>query len=158
MELLRTGDMQSLEALTAARPGVVRHVLGRLWDDDPVIRERAGAVIGNAAAHHHDLGVELLRRFAWALNDESATNGVFVIPAVAEIAIMVPELARPFVGQLIGALDDPGLSEAAQKALDLIRRRQPELVVSYEGEIANKKEQEFLNGGRDSSSSTENAN
>lgn len=151
MELLRTGDMQGLDALTAERPGVVRHVLGRLWDQDPVVRERSAVVVGNAACHHPELGVELMRRFSWALNDESATNGVCVIPAMAEIAIQAPELAKPFVGQLVGALQDPGLSEEAKKALELIRQRRPELVELYEGEIGHERE-------RDCPSPPENAN
>lgn len=135
MELLRIGDMQGLDALIAERPSVVRHVLGRLWDLDAVVRERSAVAVGNVAAHHHELGVELMRRFAWALNDESATNGVFVIPAMAEVAVQAPELARPFVGQVVGALQDPGLNKEAERALELIRQRRPELVEQYEDEI-----------------------
>ncbi len=156
MELLRIGDMQGLDALIAQRPGVVRHVLGRLWDRDPVVRERSAVVVGNAASHHPELGAELMRRFAWALNDESATNGVSVIPAMAEIAIQAPELARPFVGQLVGAIQDPGLSEEAERALELIRQRRPELVEPYEGEICGEKDGDGRTGGRDYPFSSEN--
>lgn len=144
MELLRTGDMQGLETLIAERPSVVRHVLGRLWDLDPVVRERSAVAVGNVAAHHQELGVELMRRFAWALNDESATNGVSVIPAMAEVAVQAPELAKPFVGQVVGALQDPGLKEEAERALDLIRQRRPELLEPYEDETRNERE----SGGR----------
>ena len=152
MELLRTGDMQGLDALIAARPVAVRHVLGRLWDADSVVRERAAVAVGSAAAHHQELGLELMRRFAWALNDESATNGVDVIPAMAEIAIRVPEMARPFVGQLVGALLDPGLSLEAKRALEAIRRRRPELVDPYLVEIDGVRDNNCREGERDCAS------
>ncbi len=155
MELLRTGDMQGLDALIEARPVAVRHVLGRLWDVDSVVRERAAVAVGSAAAHHQELGLELMRRFAWALNDESATNGVDVIPAMAAIAIRVPEMAQPFVGQLVGALQDPGLSHEAKRALEAIRRRRPELVEPYEGEIDWERDYDCRAGGRDCPSSPE---
>lgn len=135
MELLRNGNVQGLDALIAKRPVAVRHVLGRLWDSDPKVREAAAEGVGSAAAHHQDLGLELMRRFSWALNDESATNGVDVMPAMAAIAIRAPETARPFVGQLVGALRDPGLEEAAIRALESIRRSRPELLEPFLHEI-----------------------
>ena len=158
MELLRTGDMQGLDALIAAQPGTVRHVLGRLWDADSVVRDRAADAVGIAAAHHQELGLELMRRFAWALNDESATNGVDVIPAIAAIAIRVPEMARPFIGRLVGALQDPGLRQEAKNALEAIRRRRPELVEPYRVEIDGVKENDCREGERDCSSLPEIAN
>ncbi len=158
MELLRTGDRQGLDALIAERPVAVRYVLGRLWDSDPGVRERAAEAVGSAAVHHQDLGLELMRRFAWALNDESASNGVNVIPAIAAIAIRVPETAEPFVGQLVGALQDPGLSHEAKKALEAIRRRRPELVEPYECEIDCERDNNCPKGRRDCPSSLERAN
>ena len=158
MELLRTGDMQGLDALVAERPVAVRHVLGRLWDSDPGVRERAAYAVGLAAGHHQELGLELMRRFAWALNDESASNGVNVIPAMAAIAIRVPEIAKPFVGQLVGALQDPGRSQAAQSARELIRRERPELVEPYEGEIDWERDYDCRKGEWDCPSSPEKAN
>ncbi|RLE26031.1 MAG: hypothetical protein DRJ61_18685 [Acidobacteria bacterium] len=155
MELLRTGDMQGLDALIEARPVAVRHVLGRLWDVDSVVRERAAVAVGSAAAHHQELGLELMRRFVWALNDESATNGVDVIPAMAAIAIRVPEMAKPFVGQLVGALHDPSLSQEAKRALEAIRRERPDLVEPYEGEIDCVRDNNCRTRGRDCPSSPE---
>jgi len=158
MELLRTGDRQGLDALIAERPAAVRHVLGRLWDSDPVLRERAADAVGSVAVHHQELGLELMRRFAWALNDESASNGVNVIPAMAAIAIRAPKMAKPFVGQLVGALRDPGLSHEATRALEAIRRRRPELVEPFEGDIDCKRDNSLPNGGRDCPSSSEKGN
>ena len=153
MELLQNGDMQGLETLMSERPGALRHVLGRLWDHDPNIRERAAAAIGFASAKHEAMGLELLRRFAWALNDESATNGVSVIPAIAAIATHAPELSRPFIGQLVAALDDPGLAEEAAAAIEEIRRLRPQLVEPYLGEIAVQQNHDCRGEGRNVPSS-----
>ncbi len=138
MELLRTGDMERLAALTGRRPSAVRHLLGRLWDAEPAVRERAAEGIGTAAAQHPELGLELLRRFAWALNDESATNGAAVLAAVAAIAVRRPEVARPFVGPVVAALDDPGLRDEARKAVVRIGREAPELLGPYREAIGDR--------------------
>jgi len=135
MELLARGEMEKIAALTAGRPTSVRHLLGRLWDQAPGIRRRAAEALGRASAQHPELGVELMRRFAWALNDESASNGVYVIPAMAEIAVRAPGISEDFIGMLVQALNDPGLREGAQGALDLIGKRRPELLREYREEI-----------------------
>lgn len=134
--MLRAGDMQGLAALTEERPAAVRHLLARLWDPDEGIRSRAAEAVGTAAVQHPELGIELLRRFSWALNDESATNGVFAIPAMAAIAVRSPEMAEAFVGQLVVALEDPGLQAEARKALELIGRHAPGLLRPYADELA----------------------
>ena len=92
MELLRVGDEQALGALVAAEPRATRHLLGRLWDPDEVLRQRAARGIGAAAAAHPENGIDLTRRLMWALNDESATNGVYGIPALGQIGRRAPDL------------------------------------------------------------------
>ncbi len=134
--MLRTGDMEGLAALTEERPAAVRHLLGRLWDPDPAIRSCAAEAVGTAAVQHPELGVELLRRFSWALNDESATNGIFAIPAMAAIAVRGPEMAEAFVGQLVVAMEDPGLEAEAKKALEMIGTHAPGLLRPYAAELA----------------------
>lgn len=135
--MLRTGDMKGLEATLAERPDVVRHLTARLWDLDPAVRSRAAVLLGKVPAHHPELGLELLRRFAWALNDESVTNAVDVIPAVVEIAVQAPEMGRPFIGRLVAALEDPNaaLRQEAARGLRSLRRRRPELVEPYQCDI-----------------------
>ncbi len=127
--------MEGLAALTGERPAAVRHLLARLWDPDGEVRSRAAEAVGTAAVQHPELGIELLRRFAWALNDESATNGIFAIPAMAAVAVRSPEMAAPFVGQLVAALEDPGLAEEARRALELIARNAPALLDPYRDEL-----------------------
>jgi hypothetical protein len=151
MELLQTGDGQALNALLAGKPGAVRHVLGRLWDLDRAVRMRAAEGIGMAAAHDPEMGMELMRRFVWALNDESGSNGVFVIPAMAAIATEVPEVAKPFIGSLVEALKDPGLRDEAIGALDLIGCRRPELLELYRGEISRVKDRDCSERASDGS-------
>jgi|GEM_PF-1654287 len=136
VDMLRIGDMAGLAALTEERPEAVRHLLGRLWDPNPGLRTAAAEAVGTAAAQHPELGIELLRRFAWALNDESATNGFFAIPALAAIAVRSPKMAEPFVGQLVTALNEPGLKAEARRALETIVRHAPRLLEAYRDELA----------------------
>lgn len=135
MDLLLQGEMEKVGVLTKERPGLLRHLLGRLWDEAPEIRHRAAAALGRAAEQHPQQGLELMRRFAWALNDESATNGLHVIPAMAEIAVRAPGVAEPFLGMLVNALHDPGLRAEAVSALELIDEHRPELLEEYREEI-----------------------
>lgn len=135
MEMLRKGDMDALAALTGERPAVVRHLLARLWDAEATVRVRAVEALGTAAGQHPELGLELLRRFAWALNDESGTNAGNVLPAMAVVMTALPGLAGPFVGPIVAALGDPGLAETAQRALERIGAARPELLEPYRTDI-----------------------
>ena len=128
MELLRAGDQQALGALAAVQPQATRFLLGRLWDPDEIIRRRAARAIGVAAASHREIGADLLRRLMWALNDESATNGLYGIPAVAEIGFNDPELAAPFIAPLASISWDDGLRMEIILALIRIAEAAPEKV------------------------------
>jgi hypothetical protein len=128
MELLRQGDTAGLERLVADQPAAVRFLQGRLWDADSEIREGAAQALGAAAAAHPDLGREVLRRALWALNDESATNGAYMLPAIGEIGYRAPDLANPFVGPMTSYLWDEGLRPGILRALCRIAETAPELV------------------------------
>ncbi len=128
MEVLRAGDEQALGALAAAEPQAVRYLLGRLWDPDETLRRRSARAIGVAAASHREIGADLLRRLMWALNDESATNGLYGIPALAEIGFNDPELVRPFVAPLASLSWDEGLRPEIIRALTRIAEAMPEAV------------------------------
>ena len=71
---------------------------------------------------------ELLRRALWALNDESATNGAYVLPAIGEIGRRAPDLAEPFVGPMTAYLWDEGLRPGILQALCRIAAVAPELI------------------------------
>ena len=128
MDLLRQGDTEGLEEMVAESPAAIRFLQGRLWDSDPEIRSRAAVALGAAAASHPELGRELLRRALWALNDESATNGAYVLPAIGEIGRRAPDLAEPFVGPMTAYLWDEGLRPGILKALCRIASVAPELI------------------------------
>ena len=128
MELLRQGDAEGLEEMVVTTPTAVRYLQGRLWDANPEIRSLAASALGAAAAAHPELGRELLRRALWALNDESATNGEPMLPAVGEIGRRSPELIAPFVGPLTSYLWDDGLRPGILDALWRMAEVAPELV------------------------------
>jgi len=128
MEHLRVGDEQALGALVAAEPRAIRFLFGRLWDPDEDLRHRSASALGIAAAAHPDIGTDITRRIMWALNDESATNGCYGIPALAEIGFRCPELIAPFVAPLASLAWDDGLRPEILRALLRIAEVHPELV------------------------------
>jgi HEAT repeat protein len=128
MELLRQGNVEDLEEMVAENPAAIRFLQGRLWDPDPDIRCRAAVALGAAAAAHPDLGRELLRRALWTLNDESAMNGEYMLPAIGEIGRRAPDLTEPFVGPMTAYLWDEGLRPGILQALCRIADVAPELI------------------------------
>jgi len=128
MELLRSGDERALGILVAREPRATRFLLGRLWDPDDETRRRAAQALGVAASSHPEIGVDVLRRLMWALNDESATNGLYGIPAIAEIGFNNPDMIAPFVAPLASIAWDDGLRLEIIRALARIAEAAPELV------------------------------
>jgi hypothetical protein len=128
MDMLRQGDSEGLEHMVVETPAAVRFLQGRLWDADPEIRNRAAVALGAVAAAHPDLGRELLRRALWALNDESATNGGPMLPAIGEIGRRAPDLVAPFIGPMTAYLWDDGLRPGILEALCSIASTAPELI------------------------------
>ncbi len=136
MELLRVGDEQTLSALASQEPRATRFLLGRLWDQNEAMRQRAARALGIVAASQPEIGVDLTRRLMWALNDESATNGLYGIPAVAEIGFNNPELIAPFIAPLASLSWDDGLRREIIRALTRIAEAAPEAVRSVCATVA----------------------
>jgi hypothetical protein len=128
MELLKLGDSEGLGRLVEAEPASTRFLQGRLWDLDPEIRQRAAEALGAAAAAHPRLGRELLRRAIWSINDESAMNGAYMLPAIGEIGRLAPDLVAPFVGPMTAYLWDEGLRPGILSALCRIAESDPTLI------------------------------
>ena len=128
MDMLRQGDSEGLEHMVVETPAAVRFLQGRLSDPDPEIRNRAAVAHGAAAAAHPEHGRELLRRALWALNDESATNGGPMLPAIGEIGRRAPDLVAPFIGPMTAYLWDDGLRPGILEALCSIASTAPELI------------------------------
>ena len=135
MQALRTGDARRLERLAAHGPQIGRHLLGRLWDPDESIRRQAAVGIGIVAAEHPELGIELLRRLMWALNDEAATYGVYGVAAIGEIGRRDPTLVAPFVGPMASYAWDDSLRVEILRSLVRIAEVAPRLVRPYLGDL-----------------------
>jgi hypothetical protein len=127
-ELLRQGRESELRERVLADARVVRPLLARLYDPDDHIRDRAAWVLGHAAVAHPELGREVARRLVWALNDESATNGVYGLPALGQIGRRAPEIVAVHVPALARMSWDRGLRLAILEALTDVARAAPELV------------------------------
>jgi hypothetical protein len=110
---------------------LVRPLVARLWDPDGEIRERAARVLGHAAAAHPGLCQDLVRRLMWTLNDESATNGVFAVPALGELGRRAPQLLAPQLGAMVAAAVDDGLRLELLRALGAVAETAPELVAPH---------------------------
>jgi hypothetical protein len=131
MQLLRQGREDALAELAVSDRRALRPLMGRLWDPDPEIRGRAADAMGRAAGRHADLGLEMVRRLMWALNDESATNGVYGIAAIGEIGRRAPETIAPFVGPLASLAWDAGIRPEILAALGRIAEAEPGLVAGH---------------------------
>lgn len=117
MELFRAGDVDGLNGLLSREPRAMRHLVGRLWDNDEQVRDLAAKGLGHAAAVHPDQARDLVRRLIWALNDESAMNGVYGLAALGEIGAQAPELMMKFVAPMASYLWDQGLRTEILRAL-----------------------------------------
>lgn len=131
MEALRAGDTTRIENIAVTDRRAMRHLLGRLWDQDSGVRRAACIGVGAAAAAHPDVGLDVIRRLMWALNDESATNGVYGIAALGEIGARDPELIEVFLGPLASCSWDDGLRPEILKALARIASVAPRVVAPH---------------------------
>jgi len=129
--LLHEGREDVLAKRVTADARVLRLLVGRLWDPDEAVRRRAARAIGVGARAHRELGRTLARGFIWAVNDESATNGVYGIPALGEIGRQDPELIRPFIGPMVGVAWDAGLRLEIIRALTAIAENDPRLAAEH---------------------------
>lgn len=130
-ELLQQGREDAVAELTAADPRALSPLMGRLWDPDGEVRARAARAVGKTAAARPDLGAEIVRRLMWGLNDESATNGVYGIPALGEIGRRAPEILAPFVPSLVSMSHDSGLRLELLEALTATAESAPDLVAGH---------------------------
>ncbi len=126
MELLRSGRVDEAAALAAASSRARHFLARRLWDADRAVASRSAAALGTLAARDPERGRELIRRFLWALNDESATNAGPVLLALAAMAERAPELVRPYAGALVPLLEDEELAAATVEVFERLVSALPE--------------------------------
>jgi hypothetical protein len=150
MELLRAGESAALEQLATSERRAMRHLLGRLWDQDEEIRQRAAVAIGAGARAFPDLGRDVIRRLLWDLNDESATNGVYGLAALGEIGYCDPQLMAPFIAPVASYAWDDGLRLEILRALCRMTEAAPEQtaaireIVERFGDMSNPEERPYL--------------
>lgn len=130
------GRESELAELVASQPRAIRPLTGRLWDVDPAVRRRAARALALAAADDEALGRELIRRLLWGLNDESGTNGVYAIPALAEMARRTPGAVAPYAGTLAALLVDEGLRPALLEFFLELAERSPGAVSPHQSKIS----------------------
>lgn len=128
MDLLRQGHEDAAAELAVANPRALGPLVARLWDPDPQIRRGAAGAIGRAAAAHPGRGLEVVRRLMWALNDESATNGAYGIPALGEIGRRCPDMMANFVPALAAMARDDGIRLQLLQAFGRIAKADRQLI------------------------------
>jgi hypothetical protein len=104
--------------LTCARlrlAGVLRSVTGRLYSASEAEKWQAvwgiGVLVGDRQLVGEERVVDLLRRFFWALNDESGAVPYGVPEAVGEILAARPELQPVFLSILCAHLTEEDMAQ-----------------------------------------------
>lgn len=136
MELLRVGAVAEVVALAAGRPRAVQLLTRRLWDADPTVAWTSASALATLAAQEPERGRELVRRFLWALNDESATNAGPVLLGLAAMAERTPEVVRPFAGAVVPLLEDENLAAEAVMVLERLLVALPEVAADIRDDVA----------------------
>lgn len=117
LSLLRSGaDWSQFEALE--RTGLINGLLAALNRPEEEVRYRAGVALGRAVAglaqDDQEAARNIMRRLIWSLNDDSGAVGWGAAEGMAQIMVLVPDLAREFSAVLVFQLrDDPGSPDFA---------------------------------------------
>ena len=114
--ILEREDPEALIRVTRKQTAkVVRYLNGRLCSADDKERWRAvralGVVVGEAQLVSRQKAADLLRRFHWALNDESGAVPYGVPEAIGEILGVRSELQGDFLPILCAMLTDEDMKQ-----------------------------------------------
>lgn len=114
--IIKKRDWGSLRALAKERPPrVIRYLQSRLYEPEPERREPVLGALGELARDtvilDHERVLNLLRRFVWALNDESGAVPFGVPEAIGEILAARPEFQETFLPLLCGLLTEEEMSQ-----------------------------------------------
>ena len=94
---------------------VLRYLVGRLYSDDEQAKWRSVRALGVVAADHEIVSDErardLLRRFFWALNDESGAVPYGVPEAIGEMLAVRSELQTTFLPLLCAQLSEEDMAQ-----------------------------------------------
>ena len=114
---VREGRTAELEELVIANSKSVRHLVSLSYEADPEVRKRAAEGIALAADHHPKVVQSVIRRFVWAMNDESGTNALTAPDVLLAIARKCPRILLPMVPDLTRLAADEGLNEGLAATL-----------------------------------------
>lgn len=124
-EAVEQGRLDEAAELVRSDPRALRHVVGMTYRTEEGIRVGAAKVVAAAADAHPKLVQETVRRFVWAMNDESGTNALSAPGALLAIAREKADLLLPMVPDLVRLSADPGLREGLSKVLEVVRESCP---------------------------------
>ena len=115
-ESLVREDWGRLLELARHKPGrTTGYVIGRLYTPDEEDKLRAvralGALVGDTELMPHAKVYELLRRFHWALSDESGAVPYGVPEAMGEVLVARPEFQDAFVPILCSLLTHEDMTQ-----------------------------------------------
>ncbi len=104
-------DRQALLRLAHGRPSrVLRYLHSRLFSADPLEKSAAldamGALLQQPELVSHAKALDLLRRFLWALNDESGAVPFGMPEGIGEVLAVRPELQEEFLPILCSFLTE----------------------------------------------------
>jgi hypothetical protein len=94
---------------------VLRYLVGRLYSEDEPVKWRSvrglGALVADRALVGDERARDLLRRFFWALNDESGAVPYGVPEAIGEVLAARSELQATFLPLLCAQLTEEDVSQ-----------------------------------------------
>lgn len=117
--LYANGDTDGLIEKTRERPSrVLNYLTGRLFAADPSEKFKAvhtlGVVVSDESVVSEDRLLNLLRRFFWALNDESGAVPFGIAEGIGEILVRRPEFQRQFLPNLASFLCEEELEQTGR--------------------------------------------
>jgi len=119
--LVRERRIDELEAVVAAEPRAVRHLVSLSYQPDEDVRLAAAQGIARAARYHRKLVQSIVRRLIWAMNDESGTNAETAPAVLLAIAGEDPELLLPMLPDIIRLAGDRGLHDGLSRTLRIVK-------------------------------------
>jgi hypothetical protein len=117
-DLLDRGDFAGLHEVAELSPAkVIRFLVGRLYGSaegsSPAARA-LGLVVGDPSLVSDERAADQLRRFLWALNDESGAVPYGVPEAIGEVLACRPELQDGFLRPLCAMLTAEQMSQTGR--------------------------------------------
>jgi hypothetical protein len=109
-------DSRKIAAIARERvPRVIRYLMSRLYSGDEDEKRKVvgalGAVVADREVMDKRRTTDLLRRFVWALNDESGAVPYGVPEAIGEVLAVRPEFQEAFLPILCALLTEEDMSQ-----------------------------------------------